>query len=433
MMDALARPPTVERLAAPVPLAVFALALAPLVLSGAAARAEGAPAAPACTVERDPAADLVRDFRAAVLAYLRTPAGSAVKSRDRQLSFLAGEAERSLLPHRDVLRRHVVWALGRLPREPLPDMSKWEHLPLGAVIPKMTAELQAEASPRGMKLALFWDPTRSIWFVRGAVSDVANGGAWLQRDGVLERFVPPRIVWANGDVDAPVVAFVKRRDVFAVTFAYDAASESYVPREITWARRPTPGAPAAPVGSMPAAGVLQELANAVEAYDPKDADDAGTSFADGARAFAIQQGDRLSASHADELRAYARCVLLKLPRRELPDTRSWRVVSTGAPSAPAPRQLAQLPLNRWEPRRLFGVLLSQTMAAHEGVPPSRGRRGELDMVAPPVLVRVNDDLDAPVLAIVDPDEVFTVALRYDPALPGYVADGVKRLQRPAAP
>jgi len=55
-----------------------------------------------------------------VRAY-RPPDGESESDLSKsQMRFAAGEAERILMPHADVLRQHVQWAFGRLSRKAFP-------------------------------------------------------------------------------------------------------------------------------------------------------------------------------------------------------------------------------------------------------------------------------------------------------------------------
>ncbi len=61
------------------------------------------------------------------------------------------------------------------------------------------------------------------------------------------------------------------------------------------------------------------------------------------------------------------------------------------------------------------------------------QRGFLESMVRPQLMRTNQDLEHPSLAVVDHDNVFTVSFRYEPHGAGYVPDEVKWLVRQSIP
>ena len=385
---------------------------------------------PACVAEPDPGAELARTFRQAVLAY-RPPAdktaGAILKDAMR---FMAPEANRVLRPHGDVLRRHVIWALARLPRERLPDMTKWEHLPVRWLNEKDRAEMEAELPMRDFALVMLRDPAHAFALVQSLsiIHDEATGTR-LVRDASLDGIAPPRLVWANDDVERPVLAIVKRREIWEIDFAYDAVRLGYLPQRVVWAKRPTLAAPSAAVVGDPGATALRAFTDVVESYDVDGSKDGPSQFVVNANAFAMEQAPRLLGAAAAALRARARCELAKRPRQTLPDTRSWRVVHHGdPPNTMPPRTLVALPLLKWDPARFFTTIRDTTRFAVESE--ATGWRAVLDRAAPPVVVRTTDDLDNPTLAIIDGDEVFTVSFRYDPSIPGYAPVDINWLRRP---
>lgn len=160
----------------------------------------------------------------------------------------------------------------------------------------------------------------------------------------------------NDDAEHPALAWVKRRELFEVDFAFDGASSSYLPRRITWAKRPTTAPPAKPAPD-PAEAAIQALADAVESYDIDGAEDGLTQFTVKANAFAIERGEQLFAGKAEALHARARCEIRRRARRAMPDTTSWRLVSRGDPPNTMPAAtLVMLPLLKWEPLRYFATI-----------------------------------------------------------------------------
>jgi hypothetical protein len=394
------------------------------------ADASATSAASTCGADADPGADLARTFREAVLAY-RPPADMAagVILKDA-MRFVAQEANRVLRPHGDVLRRHVIWALAHLPRERLPDMSKWEHLPVRWLNEKDRAEMEAELPMRDFALAMLRDPAHAFALIQ-RLSINNDQPTWTRRVKVasLEGIAPARLVWANDDVERPVLAIVKRREIWEVDFAYDAASVGYLPQRIVWAKRPSLAAPSAAVAGDPGTTALRAFTDVVESYDVDGAKAGPSQFVVEANAFAMEQAPRLLGGAADALRARARCELAKRPRRALPDTKSWRVVHHGdPPNTLPPRTLVALPLLKWDPAWFFATIREQTRFAVESG--TNSWRTVLDSAAPPVVVRTTDDLDNPTLAIIDRDEVFTVSFRYDPSIPGYAPVDINWLRRP---
>src|SRR5450432_1487149 len=394
------------------------------------AGASATSAVSACVADPDPGAALARTFREGVLAY-RPPAdlapGAILKNAMR---FVAPEANRVLRPHGDALRRHVIWALARLPRERLPDMTRWEHLPVRWLNEKDRAEMEAELSMRDFALVMLRDPAHAFALIQSLsiIHDEATGTR-LIREASLDGIAPPRLVWANDDVERPVLAIVKRREICEVDFAYDAASLSYLPQRIVWAKRPSLAAPSAAVVGDPGATALRAFTDVVQSYDVDGSKDGPSQFVVNANAFAMEQAPRLLGGEAAALRARARCELAKRPRQALPDTRSWRVVHHGDPPNTMPmRTLVALPLLKWDPARFFTTIRDTTRLAIESG--STGWRAVLDRAAPPVVVRTTDDLDGPTLAIIDRDEVFAVSFRYDPSIPGYAPVDINWLRRP---
>src|SRR5450432_1820675 len=309
------------------------------------AGASATSAVSACVADPDPGAALARTFREGVLAY-RPPAdmtaGAILKDAMR---FVAPEANRVLRPHGDVLRRHVIWALARLPRERLPDMTKWEHLPVRWLNEKDRAEMEAELSMRDFALVMLRDPAHAFALIQSLsiIHDEATGRR-LIREASLDGIAPPRLVWANDDVDRPVLAIVKRREICEVDFAYDAAGLAYLPRRIVWAKRPSLAAPSAAVVGDPGATALRAFTDVMESYDVDGSKDGPSQFVVNANAFAMEQAPRLLGGEAAALRARARCELAKRPRQALPDTRSWRVVHHGDPPNTMPTgKLVALP------------------------------------------------------------------------------------------
>ena len=384
----------------------------------------------ACVAEPDPGADLARTFREAVLGY-RPPADKVAEAILKDaMRFVAPEANRVLRPHGDVLRRHVIWALARLPRERLPDMTKWEHLPVRWLNEKDRAEMEAELSMRDFALVMLRDPAHAFALIQSLsiIHDEATGTR-LIREASLDGIAPPRLVWANDDVERPVLAIVKRREICEVDFAYDAASLSYLPQRIVWAKRPSLAAPSAAVVGDPGATALRAFTDVVQSYDVDGSKDGPSQFVVNANAFAMAQAPRLLGDAAAALRARARCELARRPLQALPDTRSWRVVHHGEPPNTMPTgKLVALPLLKWDPARFFTTIRDTTRFAVESG--STGWRAVLDRAAPPVVVRTTDDLDGPTLAIIDRDEVFTVSFRYDPSIPGYAPVDINWLRRP---
>jgi hypothetical protein len=53
----------------------------------------------------------------------------------------------------------------------------------------------------------------------------------------------------------------------------------------------------------------------------------------------------------------------------------------------------------------------------------------MEAIAPPAVVRTNDDADNPTLAVIDHDEAFAVKFHYDPSVPGYVPTDIKWWRR----
>ena len=385
----------------------------------------------ACVADPDPGSDLARAFRQAVLAY-RPPADMTAGAISKDaMRFVAPEASRVLRPHGDVLRRHVSWALARLPRERLPDMTRWEHLPVRWLNEKDRAEMEAELPMRDFALVMLRDPAHAFGLIqRLSISNDQPTWTRLIKDASLDGIAPPRLVWANDDVERPVLAIVKRREIWEVDFAYDAASLGYLPQRIVWAKRPSLAAPSAAVVGDPAATALRAFTDVVESYDVDGSKDGPSQFAVNANAFAMEQAPRLLGGAAAALRARARCERARRPRQALPDTRSWRVVHHGDPPNTMPtRTLVALPLLKWDPARFFTTIRDTTRFAVESGTASW--RAVLDRAAPPVVVRTTDDLDNPTLAIIDRDEVFSVSFRYDPEIPGYAPVDINWLRRPA--
>jgi hypothetical protein len=409
--------------------AAFGAAIAVAVFSPTSARTEtpGASTRPACTPDPDPSADLERTFRESVRAYSPPDGGSGGAFPKDEMRFAAREAERVLLPHGDLLKQHVRRALGGLPREALPDMTSWVHLPVQLVGEKDLAEAGADVPLRGLKAAMFRDPTRVMDVVRSM--SVHDPAAWkrLIRVRELEGLAPPRLVWANEDVEHPALAWVKRREIFEIDFAFDGASSSYFPRRIVWAKRPAPAPPAKPA-SDPGEAVMQAFTDAVESYDVDGAEDGPNQFIVKANAFAIERGRQLFAGKAEALHARARCELLKRARRAMPDTTSWRLVSHGDPPNTMPAaSLAVLSPLKWEPARYFVAIRETTRRAVEGATVKSS--AVMEGIAPPAVSRTNDDADNPTLAVIDHDEVFAVTFHYDPAAPGYLPTDIKWLRR----
>jgi hypothetical protein len=389
------------------------------------------PPRPARAAEPDPAAEVERTFREALRAYEPSAdadagADSAVKG---QMRFAAREAERLLLPHGELLRARARWALDRLPHERLPDMKSWPRIPTHLLDDQDLAEAAAEVPLHGFEAATFRDPARAFYTVR--TMSVRDQSAWarLLRIQQLEAIARPRLVWANDDVERPVLALIKRGEVFEIDFAFDPPSVSYLPKRVVWAKRPSL-APTVAKPADPAEAALRAFTDAVESYDVDGSKDGPTQFTVKANAFAIERGQQLLAGKAEALHARARCELQKRPRGTLPDTKAWRVVSHGdPPNAPSARSLSVLPLLKWEPARTFASLRETTRWAVEGG--TMGRHGLEETLAPPVVVRTNDDLDNPTLAVIDRDEVFAVTFHYDPATPGYVATDITWWRRAA--
>jgi hypothetical protein len=383
---------------------------------------------PACAQAPDPSAELERTFREALRAYRPSVDAGANQSSGDQLRFAAREAERLLLPHGDLLRAHQRWALKRLPRRSLPDMRSWPRIPTRLPDDKDLAEVAAEVPLRGFEAASFRDPARAFELVRTMSAREPASWKRLLRAQRLEAIAPPDLVWANDDVERPVLALVEPREVFEIDFELDASSSSYLPKRITWARRPAlPPAKAAPK-TMEAA--LRAFTDDVDAYDVEGSTDGPTELTVKANAFAIERGLQLFAGHADALHARARCQLLERPRGTLPDVKSWRVVSHGDPPHTMPaRSLVALPLLKWEPTRFFRSLRETSSWAVESA--KAERRVMEDALAPPVVVRTNDDLDNPTLAVIDRDEAFVVSFQYDPSLPGYAPTDITWSRREA--
>jgi len=382
---------------------------------------------PRCTPNPDPSADLERTFREAVRAYRPPDAGSGDALSKSQMRFAAGEAERILVPHPELLRQHARWALGRLSREALPDMTSWVHLPVQLLDEKDLAEAGADVPLRGFEAAMFRDPTRAVEMIRSM--SVHDPAAWkrLMRIRALEGIAPTRLVLANDDVEHPALALVKRREIFEVDFAFDGASSSYLPRRIVWAKRPAIAPPAKPAHD-PGEAAIQALADAVESYDVDSAEDGANQFTVKANAFGIERGKQLFLGKAEALRARARCELLKRARRAMPDTTSWRLISHGDPPNTMPAAtLAMLPLLKWEPARYFATIRETTRWAVEGATVKSS--SIMEAIAPPVVVRTNDDADNPTLAVIDSDEIFAVTFHYDLSVPGYVPTDIKWWRR----
>ena len=384
----------------------------------------------ACVADRDPGSDLARTFREAVLAYRPRADMTAGATFKEAMRFVAPEASRVLRPHGDVLRRHVIWALARLPRERLPDMTRWEHLPVRWLNENDRAEMEAELPMRDFALVMLRDPAQAFGLIQH-LSIINDQPTWtrLVKDASLDSIAPPRLVWANDDVERPVLAVVKRREIWEVDFVYDAASLGYLPQRIVWAKRPSLAAPSAAVIGDPGATALRAFTDLVESYDVDGSKDGPSQFVVNANAFAMEQAPRLLGGATEALRARARCELAKRPRQALPDTTSWRVVDHGDPPNTKPaRTLVALPLLKWDPARFFTTIRDTTRLAVESG--TTTWRAMLDSAAPPVVVRTTDDLDNPTLAIIDRDEVFTVSFRYDPSIPGYAPVDINWLRRP---
>jgi hypothetical protein len=403
------------------------MAIAVILPSHAQCETPRAGARPACTLDPDPSADLERIFREAVRAYRPPDGGSGDAFSKDRLRFAAREAERTLLPHSELLRQHVRWAIGRLPREALPEMTSWGHLPVQLSTEKDLAEAGTDVSLRGFEAAMFRDPTRAIDTVRSM--SVQDPAAWkrLIKVRTLEGIAPPRLVWANDDADHPALAWVKRREIFEVDFAFDGASSSYLPRKIIWAKRPATAPPADP-DPDPGEAAIQAFTDTVESYDVDGADDGPNQFTVKANAFAIERGKHLFDGKAEGLHAHARCELLRRARRPMPDTTLWRLVSHGDPPNTTPAvTLVMLPLLKWEPARYFATIWQTTHWAVEGA--TAKSSSIMEAVAPPAVVRTNDDADNPTLAAIDRDEVFAVTFHYDSSVPGYVPTNVNWWRR----
>jgi hypothetical protein len=232
------------------------------------AGASATSAVSACVAEPDPGAELARTFREAVLAY-RPPADMAAGAILKDaMRFMAPEANRVLRPHGDVLRRHVIWALARLPRERLPDMTKWEHLPVRWLNEKDRAEMETELPMRDFALVMLRDPAHAFALVQSLsiIHDEATGTR-LIRDASLDGIAPPRLVSANDDVERPVLAIVKRREIWEIDFVYDAVSLGYLPQRVVWTKRPSLAAPSAALVGERGATALRAFTDVVESYD----------------------------------------------------------------------------------------------------------------------------------------------------------------------
>jgi hypothetical protein len=408
-------------------IALMALMLGAVTPASVRAAAPVTSPAPACTQEPDPAADLERTFREALRAYGTRDAPDAGRPHEELSHFAAREAERILAPHADLVRRHARWALERLPRERLPDMSGWPHIPMRAPSDADLAETAAELPLGGLELALFRNPAWAFDTVRIIAATDPSAQARLIRVRELEGLAPPRLVWANDDVERPVLALVKRGEILEVDFALDRAGASYLPKRVVWAKRPALAPPAKP-GPDPADAALRAFTDAMEGYDVDGSKDGPHEFTVNARLFAVERGQQLLAGKAEVLHQRTRCDLLKRPRATLPDMKSWQVIPYREPSDSRPASaLAILPLLKWQPARYFMSIRQTARWSVEGV--SLRKLTPLDEMAPPVVVRTNDDPDNPTLAVIDRDEVFTVAFRYDPSLPGYVPGDLKWLRR----
>jgi hypothetical protein len=417
----------------------IALLAAGLLTAAGVHATSGGAAAPVCAADPDPAADLLASFRQAAYAY-RSPPGAEVRFNDPdQQRFVSEAATRLLVPQRELLRRHARWALARLPHEPPPEMSTWERIPLHSVV---AAEILADRPKQqgvfdGQILMAFADPVEAVSNVQAlAAGDGVEARKIMLRASALRGLAPPRYVWANADPDKPVLAIVKQTDVFVVEFSYDAQTGAYLPRREEWRKRPK-AARAAAAPADPAEAAVRAYHDAIEAFDDPGEDIGPTAayirFKGNATAFATDVARQLLAPKAELMHRRARCNLLKLPYQALPPSSLvWRSIEipTGGPSAaidPA-MILMMVPDAKWNPIRAFWML--RDWRINVSLPGTVVFRVLSDGVAPPVVVRANDDPDNPVLATIDHDEIFTASFHYDAASAGYAFVSLRLLHPP---
>jgi len=369
-------------------------------------------------------------------------------------------------------RRHVLWNLDRLAREEELDLSGGTELarPLDGEALARSVTTQSE---RQQVALMFADPVSALFGVRSMVAqDPANGEASkrLARSQEAEAVAPPRAVWVRGDLAQPVLALVKRGEVFQVTFAFDAGLGTYWPRESAWVIPKTERGsearhePAADRDAVDAFGeaVARRLEGVSGSADKNSRRDGGVgngSHDDHSSAkraermteaviVAREEAERTLVPAAAALHERARCEFRRLPK--------IAPLSPGAAGAPAAAAGAKAtawsvgeapsnadavmalggavsPLAHWRPRLfasgLFELLRDQRRA-DTGFPPRVA--GVMDALAPPHMFRANDDAEAPVLVVMDSANAVTVKATFEVRTQRYVFTGVEWFKKAEA-
>jgi len=381
------------------------------------------PASDPCAAEAGPAATVLRDFRAELLAAAAAdPPGFQASVQSRVTAF----RERN----RTVLAEQAIWSLRRLPKLALPGL---EMMPDDR---RLTSEVAArirgvvaaqndgdEISFQSFMGLLSADPIRAFAGIRGFVLGTLGGPGSLpwMRENLLEGFAPPRIVRVNEDLEHPVLAMPKREDIFVVWFERDAQKGAFVPKRIRWVGRNPPAEPSRTINT--AEDAFLSFATAVEASPPQEGD---TTSNLSMRALTLvgELAKQWLEPYAPLLREHGRCACGKLPQGTIPDLTGWQ-------EDESTRNLVGLtslfPRLRWDPLQAF-LFLRTTIDSRTMAVGDYSGLAVVDGLVPPSITRGNDDPEAPVLFLVEGGSALVVAFSSTPER-GYFATDVRYLRR----
>jgi len=395
----------------------------PPVAPTTAPRKTSVPPTDPCAPELGPATTVLRAFRTELLAAATKDAlGFQQSVPDRMAAFRE--------KNRTVLAAHAAWSFKRLPKLALPGLDTLPDDPrvTADVAARMRGILAADQDKEGFSFQSFMgllaaDPIRAFAGIRGAVQSAVGslGDLGRMRENMLEGLAPPRIVRLNDDGDHPVLAMARRADIFVVAFDHDAAEGAFLPKQIRWVRRDPPSEPSHDIKT--AEDAFQSFAMAVEGSSPED----GLTAANLSARTLTQVGDlgkRWLDPHSSLLREHGACLCKQLPTVPMPDLADWKE-EEGRWNLVL--QTSMFPRLRWDPLQAF-LFLRTTIDSRTMSVGDYGARALVDSLVQPTVFRGTDDLNDPVLFLVEGDTYLVVVFSSSPDR-GYFPTQVRYFRR----
>lgn len=374
-----------------------------------------------CMADMEPAADAMRAFRAELLASAAT---DLQKFQESLPARMAAFREKN----RTVLAEQAIWTLKQMPKMAMPELEAMSDDPrvtpeVASRIQGVLAEDQDGESFQAFLGLLSANPAHAFAGVRGVVLGVVGSPGDLdrRREDILEGLAPTPIVRLNDDLDHPILAMPKRADIFVVWFDHDDSKGIFMPKRIRWARRDPPAQPNHDVKT--AEEVLRAFASAVETIQPREGD---TTVNLSTRLLA-QVGEVAKQwldPHALLLRDHGTCSCKKLPKASMPDLANWK-------EEEGPWNLvlmtSMFPRLRWDPEQAFLFVRTSVDSRTMKVGDYSGL-AFVDSLAPPTVHRATDDLNDPVLFLMEGDTCLVVPFSSSPER-GYFPTQVRYFRR----